>query len=163
MDSLQERAFAALNRRPKMKLPEKIKLLSKFLDADLNLLSKTAALDQLKEMQRLIKLTNKRDWDQQYTANKLSRVYSSYKEHKDAPGMMTRTHRRPESGGLTFFVGMESQLDQLIVEFQSEREVTEMKSQRKMEKATKRIGNASARPQDDVDWNTDIQEAEPCP
>ena len=54
-------------------------------------------------------------------------------------------------------------LDQLIGEFESEKEIQVARGKRRQEKAAKRYTNAKVRPQDEVDWNLGKQEAEPCP
>ena len=123
--SLQELAFDALNRRTKMKLKEKSSLLSAFISTSLSVLTKTDASDKLKDIQKVLKNSTKRSWDQDYTADKLSQVYGAWKEHKDAPGQKTRGRRRPGSGGLNYFVRLEKELDILIAIFDSEQEMQE--------------------------------------
>ena len=124
-NSLQERAFDALNRQTKMKLKEKSSLLSAFISTNLSVLTKTDASDKLKDIQKVLKNSTKRSWDQDCTADKLSQVYGAWKEHKDAPGQKTCGRRIPESGGLNYLFRLEKELDGLIAEFDSEQEMQE--------------------------------------
>ena len=54
-------------------------------------------------------------------------------------------------------------MDQLIVEFDTEKEVEEERNRRRQEKAAKRYTNLNVQAQDEVDWDEAKQEAEPCP
>ena len=79
-----------------------------------------------------------------------------------SPGRITR-RGRPGSGTFGFFIDLVEQFDSLIGEHESEQEVEVARDKRRQEKATKRFTNAKTRPQDDVDWDVEKQEAEPCP
>ena len=73
------------------------------------------------------------------------------------------TRGRPGGGTFSFFTQLEDVLDLMIAEFESEKEVEVERDRRRQEKAAKRYVNAKVRSQDNVDWDEEKQEAEPCP
>ena len=160
--TLQEKAFDVLNRRTKLLMKEKVALLTKFLAVDLNPFSSTESGRTLKTLQMSLSKSKKGSWDQSFCATQLSTIYSAYKAHKETPGRNTRG-RRPGSGIFGYFSQLVEALDQLIGEFESEKEILADREKRRQEKAAKRYSNAKVRPQDEVDWDLEKQEAEPCP
>ena len=68
-------------------------------------------------------------------------IYAGYKSHKVTPGRITRG-RRPGSGVFGYFAGLENQLDRLIGNFESDKEVEVGRGRQRQEKAAKKYVNA---------------------
>ena len=78
-----------------MKLPQKQRLIEQYSATNLSILSNTESSEKLVELQKLIKTSNEHKWVQDFTADKLSKMYGLYKAHKDTSGPKTCGHRRP--------------------------------------------------------------------
>ena len=129
-----------LNRCTKLSMQEKVVLLTKFFSVDVNPFSSTESGMVLKTLQASISKGKKAIWNQAYFAIQLLTIYSSYKAHKATPRKNTREHR---PGGVIFgfFFQLESDPDQLIGEFESEKEVEVTREKSRVEKEVKRYSN----------------------
>ena len=111
-----------LIRRTKLRMIEKVSLLNQFLVVDVNPFSSTESGRVLKSLQTGISKAKKAKWDRRYCANQLSAIDAAYKSHMGTPGQITRG-RQPGSSTFGFLSKLDSNIDLMIGEFESEKEV----------------------------------------
>ena len=155
--------FSVLNSRSRMKLNEKIEWLNQFTQLDLTNIGSTPSSKKLQEMQQLLTNSNKRRWDQTYTASKITNICNEAKERKRALQTSSTIRSQHSRTANNFLNRLISECDHHLYQACAENEQIEVRNRKRQEKTIKSITNPSLRPQDNIAWDDKKQEPKPCP